>query len=206
MDGESLNLVDLVEEVSRSFNELSMLQADFSKKVDLNFEESIGLKQQLRGMGEELNKVIQDRDFQAAEKKKLEKAAYELRVQLEHTSSLLANKESDTKAASAEFELTILQIHQSLKDTQQQVSELKKQLEEKGFELKKVSRELDARAKEKGEASEDAELMLLQLHQVQEELERYFLESRSKHDLLSQHRAQSLMMRKTIAKLAAGKS
>ena len=66
--------------------------------------------------------------------------------------------------------------------------------------------ERDVQEQEKAEAREEAELTLLQLHQVQEELERYFLESRSQHDLLSQHKVQSKLMRKAISRLVIGRS
>lgn len=45
-------------------------------------------------------------------------------------------------------------------------------------ELNKLRQQLQARDSELKDAQEEAELILLQLHQVQEELEHYFLESR----------------------------
>ena len=109
-------------------------------------------------------------------------------------------------------------------EAQQAIEELKQQVSAKGAELEKerkekvagaervkalegelagVKGERDARAKEKGEAKEEAKLTLLQLHQVQEELEHQFFESRAQHDLLRQHQRQSLAMRKAISKLVA---
>jgi chromosome segregation ATPase len=93
-------------------------------------------------------------------------------------------------------------------EAQQAVEELKQQLEAKGVELQKVVGERDARAKEKGEAQqaveelkkqletsqfenkearEEIELILLQLHQVQEELEYHFLLARQQDELLSSY-------------------
>ena len=97
----------------------------------------------------------------------------------------------------------------------------RQQLQAKGGELQTLAGERDARAKEKEEAqqtveelkqqleekqqklsetSEEAELTLLQLHQVQEELEHYFLRARDGDELAAaqQHqlsRAQTLMGR-----------
>ena len=88
-------------------------------------------------------------------------------------------------------------------ELQKMVEDLRKKLDAKGAELQKVVCERDARAKEKGEAQEEAKLTLLQLHQVQEDLEHQFFESRAQHDLLRQHQRQSLAMRKAISKLVA---
>ena len=68
-------------------------------------------------------------------------------------------------------------------------------------ELAGVKGERDARVKENDEARQKCELTLLQLHQVQEELERYFLETRAQADLLRQQQTQSLAMRQAISKL-----
>ena len=68
-------------------------------------------------------------------------------------------------------------------------------------ELAGLKRERDVGEKEKDEAREENELTLLQLYQVQEELERYFLESRAQDDLLRQHQTQSLAMRQVISRL-----
>ena len=68
-------------------------------------------------------------------------------------------------------------------------------------ELAGVKGERDARVKENDEARQKCELTLLQLHQVQEELERYFLETRVQADLLRQQQTQSLAMRQAISKL-----
>ena len=72
-------------------------------------------------------------------------------------------------------------------------------------ELADAKGERDARVKEKNDACEDAKVTLLQLHQVQEELERCFLESRALDDILCQYHKQSLAMREVIAKLIACK-
>ena len=87
----------------------------------------------------------------------------------------------------------------------QTVEDLKKQLEEKDAELQKIVGELDVRVKEKEaelmalqqqlETSQletkdtraESELILLQLKQIQEELEHYFLLSRHQDELLSSY-------------------
>ena len=105
---------------------------------------------------------------------------------------------------------------------QKQLEELKQQVSAKGAELETerkeraagaerlkalegelagVKGERDAQAKEKEEAQEEAELTLLQLYQVQEELEHYFLQSRTQDDLLRQHQEQSSEFKSIISKL-----
>ena len=56
-------------------------------------------------------------------------------------------------------------------------------------------------AKEKEEAREEAELTLLQLHQVQEELEHYFLKSRGADQLAAAQQDQLLRAQTLMAKL-----
>ena len=81
-----------------------------------------------------------------------------------------------------------------------QVAELKQQLEATQQQLKETSTNLSQKSEQATNASEETELTLLQLHQVQEELEHYFLRSRDGDQLVEaqQHqlaRAQSLMGR-----------
>ena len=73
-------------------------------------------------------------------------------------------------------------------------------------ELSQLRQQLEARDSELKDAREEAELTLLQLHQVQEELEHYFLECRAQADLLRQHQTQSLAMRQAISRLVAPKA
>ncbi|WP_415408736.1 FkbM family methyltransferase [Synechococcus sp. A10-1-5-9] len=73
-------------------------------------------------------------------------------------------------------------------------------LEEK---LASIKGERDTLKKEIGETREKSCLTILQLNQVQEELEHYFLKSREQDDLLRQHQEQSLEFKKIISKFAA---
>ena len=103
----------------------------------------------------------------------------------------------------------------------QAVEALEQQLAAKGDELQQLAEERDMRATEKREAwqefaklkqrlesahastrdaQEKANLILLQLNQVQEEAERYFLLSRKKSVML----ASSELLNKRIADLVSG--
>ena len=68
-------------------------------------------------------------------------------------------------------------------------------------ELANAIGERDAQTKEKGEVREEAELTLLQLHQVQEELEHYFLKSRGADQLAAAQQDQLLRAQALMARL-----
>ena len=68
-----------------------------------------------------------------------------------------------------------------------------------------LQQQLKAAQAETKDAREEAELTLLQLHQVQEELEHYFLDSRSKDELLQQYNQQTNDMKKLISEVSRSK-
>ena len=88
----------------------------------------------------------------------------------------------------------------------QQINELKDELRAKLKALHVAHMQVDALSKEKGEAREKAEITLAQLFQVQEESERFFLETRQQGDLLHQFQKQSLAIRQEISKLVTRKA
>lgn len=94
----------------------------------------------------------------------------------------------------------------ALQDERSKAGDAAGQIKALMAQLAGVKGERDVQAMEKGEAREEAELTLLQLHLVQEELERYFLESRAQDDLLRQHQSQSLAMRQALSRLIAARS
>lgn len=57
-------------------------------------------------------------------------------------------------------------------------------------DLKAMGEQLETLERERDDLREEAELILLQLHQVQEELEHYFLLSRSQQELLERFQSQ----------------
>ena len=66
-------------------------------------------------------------------------------------------------------------------------------------ELHDVKLKCDELTTEKVESAEDADLVLLQLHQIQEELEYYFNLSRYQRDLLVSHEKQQKRAEKLLA-------
>ena len=72
--------------------------------------------------------------------------------------------------------------------------------------LNELQEQLKAAQAETKDAREEAELTLLQLHQVQEELEHYFLDSRSKDELLQQYNQQTNDMKTLISEISRSKA
>ena len=99
-----------------------------------------------------------------------------------------------------------------LEETQNLIAELKNQLDAKvaQYELEKKERvalEIEL-SKVKGELvaqAEEVELTLLQLHQVQEELEHYFYQSRVKDELIKKHHALQQRTKMITSKFIAKK-
>jgi len=126
--------------------------------------------------------------------------------------------------AKEEAELTLLQLHQvqkeleqvflqaktqeeqlatqaeTLQQTQKDRDEQAAKVQSSKVDLARVKDERDALSCQLQDAKEEAELTLLQLHQVQEELEHYFLVSRDQANLLSR---QNQLTQNAI-KLASG--
>ncbi|MDB4336421.1 hypothetical protein N9996_02415 [Synechococcus sp. AH-603-M21] len=115
-------------------------------------------------------------------------------IELRDIRKQLQARNAELKEAQGEAELVLLQLHQvqeelediflqnqTLKGELNELKEVRQQLKARDNELnelKDVRQQLQARDAELKEAQEEAELTLLQLHQVQEELEYYFLENR----------------------------
>ena len=110
--------------------------------------------------------------------------------------------------ASEEAELTLLQLHQVQEELEafflenRRLSDQLQQAEARDAahtqEIEGLRQELENLGQARDEASEEAELTLLQLHQVQEELEHYFLLSRGQASQLDhydglQQRSQELL-------------
>ena len=113
--------------------------------------------------------------------------------------------------AREEAELTLLQLHQ----VQEELEEVFLADREKAAELERLKQQLaDGEALQaklssltsaEEEAREEAELTLLQLHQVQEELEHYFLLSRGQSQQLERYNQLQRRSQRLLAKVAAPK-
>jgi chromosome segregation ATPase len=95
-------------------------------------------------------------------------------------------KADDIEKQKTELNHTLQQTEKSAKEKAEQLEQLKKQLEEAkkiAAEKEKQVKELDAKNKElqiksqNSELEQENEMLLSQLHQIQEELERYYLEN-----------------------------
>ncbi|MCX5956074.1 MAG: hypothetical protein NTW51_06615, partial [Cyanobacteria bacterium] len=164
-------------------------------------QELEALRQQLEPRMAELERVLASRDLElrqareAAELSQLQQL--HLQEELEHY--YLAEGEMQRQLEARVRELEELQRTKAAQETahEQDLVALRQRFEPQLAELEQclVNRDTELR-----EAREEAEMTLLQLHQVNEELEHYFLQARA-NDQLAQaqleqlQRAQSLMAR-----------
>ena len=143
--------------------------------------------------------LVAERDVQAKEKEEAEQALEECRQQLKTKVAELQSTliERDERADEKEEVCQALEV--SRQELEVKVAELQsmsraldaQEDDKEGLrqQLEQVSMRLAQKEAEAQAATEQAELVLLQLHQVQEELEHYFLLSRRQSKTLdsSQH-------------------
>ena len=127
----------------------------------------------------EINKLTQQVSTKTSELEKAKKEKQEMRKVAEEFKMQLLAKTAELEKAKEE----------------------KLEQREKKLEAENMAKEL----KQKLEiASEEAKLTLLQLHQVQEEMEHYFIQSRAKDKLLQKHQAQQHRAKKLVSKILKG--
>ena len=85
-------------------------------------------------------------------------------------------------------------------DLQNVLDEREEQLKTAQNQAKQAQDQLKTAQQDAKDAREEAELTLLQLHQVQEELEHYFLLSREQDSLLQTHAIQQKRVQKLLNK------
>jgi hypothetical protein len=204
MQKEAAEAADLKNEHDLLLEQLHQVQEELEK----HFLEHENTKNSLRPQIDELNKEIEE-----ARKKNADAFSQLTTSQNETKQALASLKSASDEQAEAkeENELLLLQLHQvqeelekiflEQRDTQNrlsaQIDQLNKEIEEarkknadafsqlttSQNETKQALASLKSAGNEHAEAKEENDLLLLQLHQVQEELEHYFLENRklSKH-------------------------
>jgi hypothetical protein len=147
----------------------------------------------------------------------------ELKPKVEHLEQQLHNRDCELQQMRDEAELTLLQLHQvqeeleqlfltdrqkqqlldirsdELQSLQANIQALQQDLQPK---VNVLEQQLHNRDRDLQEARDDAELTLLQLHQVQEELERYFLQSRAGSQLVEAQADQLKRAKRLLSKLA----
>lgn len=91
---------------------------------------------------------------------------------------------------------------QLVQESQKQISEQTATLAALTGERDALKSDLDSTTRQLKEATEESELLLLQLHQVQEELEHYFLEHQQALQLLDRFKTSQAQTRALVARLA----
>ncbi|QNI96567.1 hypothetical protein [Synechococcus sp. RS9902] len=177
---------EVKEEIEHTFFQLNEVQEELESvfhadQIKQNYIDE--LEQRLNSVEVELARVNVDLDVQVKEKDKAKE-------EIDHKFFQLNQLQEELE--------TVFHSDQAKKN---HIEELRQHLNSVEVELARVKVEFDSQVKQKEEVNEEAELTLLQLHQVQEELERSFLESRVQGDLLRQHNTHALAMRQAIANL-----
>jgi chromosome segregation ATPase len=146
----------------------------------------------------------------------------ELQPKMGNLEQQLQDRDRELKDAREEVELTQLQLHQvqaelkhlllvddqkqhlldtrtkELQSLEENIQALQQELQPK---LDNLEQQLENRNRELKDARSNAELNLLQLHQVQEELERYFLQTRAGSQLVEAQTQQLSRAKLLMAKL-----
>ena len=159
-------------------------------------ENNQALQQELKSKVADLAQQLQnsDRDLQNA-REDAELSLTQLhQVQEELQKLFLADRHNQQLLGTRTHELHCLQ-----ENNQALQQELKSKVADLAQQLQNSDRDLQ-------NAREDAELTLMQLHQVQEELERYFLQSRAGSQLLEAQTDQLNRAKRLMAKLAMNDS
>ena len=224
MDNHDLNAC--LESLESRLNQLR--QAD-QRRAFVAEKALSDLRSDLESKVEELSKIVSERDARANEKAEKQKEVEELKQQVSAKGAEL-ERERKERAAGAERvkalegELAGVKGERDarVKEKQKEVEELKQQVSARTAELEAerqekaagaqrmkalegelagVKGEREAQAKKAKEAREEAELTLLQLHQVQEELEHYFLKSRGADQLAAAQQDQLLRAQALMARL-----
>ena len=151
-------------------------------------KENTELKQQLAAQSETLQQIKETRDEQAA------------RVQVvEGELAALKSEREVVEEEKVALQHSAAELKQQLAAQSETLQQIKETRDEQAARVQVVEGELAALKSERDdalgnvrEAREEAELTLLQLHQVQEELEHYFQISRSSDQLVEAQAKQNI--------------
>ena len=139
---------------------------------------------QAQATGEELKNYSESDAIDAFRKLKATKS--DIQTQIANTNQQLAKFES----LQEESELLLLQLHQVQEELERIYLEAQGYKETAEREKAELTASRDAEAHRANNLQEETELLLLQLHQVQEELENYFLKNQESEAKLSQQQAR----------------
>jgi chromosome segregation ATPase len=149
----------------------------------------------------------------------------DLQPKLDQLEQQLLYRDRDLQQTRDEAELTLLQLHQVQEELEQLfLTDRQKQqlLDSRSGELQslqahihameqefqpkldQLEQQLHNRDHDLQQTRDEAELTLLQLHQVQEELERYFLQSRAGSQLVEAQADQLNRAKRLLSKLSRG--
>lgn len=193
VDSPSDEFVRLFDDLSQDIHELTLQRHELSSELD-----------KLRVKYSEL--CIDSESRYSEMQAKLDEAS-SLNALLKSELEVMQQKDREFRE---EAELTLLQLHQAqeelesmfttLQQSQQASNDSRAALSSRDLQISQLKSELEVMQKKDRESREEAELTLLQLHQVREELEHYFLQARGLEGILvaqkdQLRRSESLMVR-----------
>jgi hypothetical protein len=192
---------DLQQQLDANSQELQALQQAHQAQQIAHQAELQALREQFEPQLVDLQQQLLSSTSELSEAR--EEAELTLRqlhqVQEELETLFLADRDKQQQLDANSQELQALQqAHQAQQIAHQaELQALREQFEP---QLVDLQQKLLSSTSELSEAREEAELTLLQLHQVQEELEHYFLLSRGQDHLLTQYGEQQLRVQKLLAR------
>ena len=183
--------------------ELTQQVSEKGNQLETERREKTAEIQRVRALEGELLEVKSERDSQAKEKGKAREEAELTSLQLDKAQDDLERVYLADQKKMKELEALKQQVSDKAAELEAEIKQRKVEAERMQSlegDLLGVKDERDARAMELGEAREEAELTLLQLDKVQEELEYYFERSRGAVEIATAQkdqlvRAQALMAR-----------
>lgn len=174
-------------------NEQAKLQEQLQSQQLQNDAALTELKQQLDSRSGDLNSAQEETTLILVQLNQTQE-------ELEHI--FLADRHKQQQLADREQQLQALELSQKtwLNEQTKLRNQLHLQQQQSDAALTELKQQLESRSSDLNSAREEARLSLLQLHQVQEELEHYFLLSRGQDQLLAhysdlQQRVQGVLSR-----------
>ncbi|MDC3056645.1 FkbM family methyltransferase [bacterium] len=128
----------------------------------------------------------------------LETSRKEAELSYQELKQQLTAKSAELETSRKEAELSYQELKQQLTAKSAELETSRKEAELSYQELKQ---QLTAKSAELETSRKEVELFSLQLHQVQEEMEYYYFQSRSKDELIQKHQVQQKRFKTIVSKL-----
>ena len=198
-DDHAQSRYGLAQQINELKSELKLmndeLQIESNRAADA-LAQSKSFESKLTHMKEECNERLREKDEVCEEAQLTLLQLYQVQEELEKVFLADSAKYNQLEGLKQQLSTRTSELEAELKERDVQVNRLKV-LE---AELVAARSECDARDQEKDKIQEEAELILSKLHQVQDELEYYFLMCRDQKNLLACHEKNQKRAEKLLGK------